>query len=359
MRAPTRLVVAITASLAACGEPSLAPSGSGGLSLELLAGSAALAALDSGQVLLRGPVDQTVSATPGQTVMIDGLPPGEYTVALRGFAGDAIDQYGTTAATVTAGQNTTASVSFASFVSTVTPLLPTTSTTFKVEFADVPSASSYEVQAARDPGFTTSVVTAMATGLSADVTAAQYGRHYVRVRAIDPYGGRGRPSTAQIIHVAGEDQVFDPASFTLFAGGNTEKAQTFTVGVTGTLTQIDMYIQFAATDILFDIRGTSGGAPIESNNAALYSETHPAARFTGAGFYSFPLGTDGIPVVAGQVLAIVMRGATTMSFQWNGRNDNSYPGGVWYYRGGSVPALTWTISNATFDCAFRTYVSPN
>lgn len=70
-------------------------------------------ALDSGRVIVTGPTSKTVSATPGQTVVIDALLPGSYTVRLEGWEGDEITHTGTTTGIqVTAGENSPADVLF-------------------------------------------------------------------------------------------------------------------------------------------------------------------------------------------------------------------------------------------------------
>lgn len=352
------LVVAV--ALAACVDSTSAPTAGGGvLSIHtLVTGSLAL---DSGQVVLTGPTNRTVKVTPGQTAVIDRLLPGTYAVVLRGFLGDGVDHYGATGVDVRAGENTSATVTFASFVPVVTALPPTlTSRSLTVAWSAVPGAVSYDVEAATDAAFTTNRVTMSASATSVDITTPTFGRYFVRVRAVDGLGVRGRSTTPQTIRLAQLDQSFEPGTFTLFAGGSTHKAQTFTVGVSGTLTQIDIYIQFASTDVFFDVRATGvGGVPLESDATTLYAETIPASRFGAAGYYSFVLGPNGIPVTNGQVLAFVMRPVTsTLSYQWNGRNDNSYTRGVWHFRNPSSGVTTWTVADPTFDLAFRTFVSP-
>jgi hypothetical protein len=249
-------------------------------------------------------------------------------------------------------------VSFASFVPVLNQLANDTTRTFTVPFGNVTNAASYEVEAATDVAFTANRVAVTSTGTSAQVTVPTYGRKFVRVRAIDPQGGRGRPAATRTIYIAQLDQAHVPASFTLFAGGNTHKSQTFTVGRSGVLTHIDIYIVFAGVDMLFDVRATAAGVPVESDATTLYAEVIPSARITSSTYYTFPLGPNGIAVTAGQVFAFVMRPNGTASFQWNGTNTNAYPGGVWRYRNPGAGVNVWTVSDANFDMAFRTFVSP-
>ena len=71
------------------------------------------------------------------------------------------------------------------------------------------------------------------------------------------------------------DQVFDPGPNPSVASGISllQKAQTFTVGLAGTLAQVDVDILrngSPAGPLLFDVRATTaGGAPIESNATTL------------------------------------------------------------------------------------------
>jgi hypothetical protein len=97
---------------------------------------------------------------------------------------------------------------------------------------------------------------------------------------------------------------------------------------------------------------------VESDATTLYAEVIPSARITSSTYYTFPLGPNGIAVTAGQVFAFVMRPNGTASFQWNGTNTNAYPGGVWRYRNPGAGVNVWTVSDANFDMAFRTFVSP-
>src|SRR5215813_15483633 len=76
------------------------------------------------------------------------------------------------------------------------------------------------------------------------------------------------------VHNAGAtpilDQSFEPPNTNLLLGmgpGNSG-AQTFTVGITGTLARVDVFVErngFA--DLHFDVRPTINGLPIEDDNS--------------------------------------------------------------------------------------------
>jgi hypothetical protein len=77
----------------------------------------------------------------------------------------------------------------------------------------------------------------------------------------------------------GLDQSFEPTSPNVFAGidPSADKAQTFTVGITGQLTRVDVYIRRldagTSDSLVFDIRETVSGVPIEDDGTTLASAT--------------------------------------------------------------------------------------
>ena len=217
----------------ACGEPlKPARSGGGGLALRIIPAAAGVATLESAYVRLRGPTDKTVKPTPGATtVTIAGLTPGTYTVALEGFSGGGVDRFGeTTGVQVTAGQNTTATLRITSFVPVVDSLPLFGRGSFTVTYSSVPDAASYEVEAATDQAFTINRVVVPGTATSTQVTESDYGTFYIRVRAIDSYQGRGRPSAFQSIVLTrvlfmirdgdGMLQMLDPGSLRIINVGS-------------------------------------------------------------------------------------------------------------------------------------------
>ena len=99
------------------------------------------------------------------------------------------------------------------------------------------------------------------------------------------------------------DQSFQP-SLTgqwIATGTSSERAlaQTFEVGVAGTLTRFEAYISDpgGALPVLWDIRPTSLGVPVQSDVASLASGTFlsSAAPRNGYAFYAIELGSSSIP----------------------------------------------------------------
>lgn len=252
MRTQLRTAAVALVSVWACVQAT-APATGGRLALLVERGDG-VAALDSGRVLVRGPTNQTVTVMPGATVSIDGLASGTYTVALEGFdSGGVARFFATTGVTVVAGQMTTVAAPparFASFVPTMMALPPSgMSTRFTVTYDSVSGAASYEVEAATDQAFSGNRVAIPAVHTSAQVTVATPGTYYVRVRAIDTYGARGRASPFQTVQLAAPPTIVvtpSSRSFSATQGGGTQVAQTVAVtnGGGGTLSGLSAAVTY-------------------------------------------------------------------------------------------------------------------
>ncbi len=163
------------------------------------------------------------------------------------------------------------------------------------------------------------------------------------------------------------DQSYDPAiDATAFIGqGNIlDWSQTFTVGLTGTLTSVDVRIfkdSSSVTDaLLFDIRTTSGGAPTEADMGAniLASVSIAASSVsTTSSLFNVDLTGFGLSVTTGDVLAIALRSDDPVSgaYRWQGTLASGYSDGSAFLRVGG----TWGNSgNTRGDLNFRTFVEP-
>ena len=167
------------------------------------------------------------------------------------------------------------------------------------------------------------------------------------------------------------DQYFDSSGMTSLISfvGRSDKAQTFTVGTTGTLVQADVEIQrwpsptqggipIPIGDLVFDIRRTTGGVPINDNTLALASIKVSADSIpTTRGWFSFDINSFDIFVTSGDILAIVLRSESNnlIDYGWFGGLDHfedTYDLGN-HYRSSS----TWTLSSGK-DVGFKTYVEP-
>ncbi len=142
-------------------------------------------------------------------------------------------------------------------------------------------------------------------------------------------------------------------------------AQTFTAGLTGTLTQVDVFIsnnQYTLTPLpplIVEIRDTVGGVP---GNTVLATATVQPAAVTAAGYFVSVTLAPGAPVVAGMQYAIVLsQTATTPALDPNRagfyawailQGGDPYPAGEPYAL--SSPR---TRLGALDDFAFRTYVT--
>ncbi len=169
------------------------------------------------------------------------------------------------------------------------------------------------------------------------------------------------------------DQEYDPAFNNRLLGvgevsglgdPDIDLAQTFTVGIAGTLTSVETLIRREApttADLLFDIRTTAGGVPTEPDAGVnvLAQLTAPAASIpTTSGFVSFDVSAFNIAVTPGEVLAIVLQSTgANPAYLWSGTSTDGYGGGATYRRFLSSDP-TWATTGAASDLAFRTFVEP-
>jgi hypothetical protein len=156
------------------------------------------------------------------------------------------------------------------------------------------------------------------------------------------------------------DQSFDPvpANQTPFLGIGLDSsgAQTFTVGITGILTEVDVFIQRNGpilSDLHLDVRPTINGIPTGNDSAALGSVTLPMpALGTRPAFVNFDFSSLEIPISRDDVLAIVLSG----NAQWFGNFGDLYPRGTSFFR--FLPNDFSLSHDGSVDVGFRTFVEP-
>ncbi len=165
-----------------------------------------------------------------------------------------------------------------------------------------------------------------------------------------------------VVHAASQlDQEFDSGTIGPIVGGGADAAQTFTVGLDGLLTEVQVRAgRIGGAPLLVDVRRTTGGAPIEDDSDTLASVTVPAAdvsvNVSGSPppFLSIDVSGFGVSVSAGQVLAIVLRQPVAGGFYALGAGiGNPYGAGDGYTR---FESPSWF--NGGYDLDFRTFVDP-
>ena len=159
-----------------------------------------------------------------------------------------------------------------------------------------------------------------------------------------------------------KDQAFEPSPPdtipTIYS--NYRWAQTFTVGLTGTLTGVDVLVaqmfnrQADALEItIFDtINGAPHvalTAPVRLSPADVPIVFHPSDF----GGYAYVNGKFSLPVTAGDVLAIVVSTGFSQYF-WAGTLAGGYPRGTLYRTTGGP----WSPEGVE-DMAFRTFMAPS
>jgi hypothetical protein len=160
------------------------------------------------------------------------------------------------------------------------------------------------------------------------------------------------------------DQSYLPGAFDSTAQigqqfGDVDWAQTFTVGVTGTLTSVDVQIAKGSTtgsDLVVDVRTTTGGVP--SSDAGILAtmsvpasavSTSPTFSLFSVDFTAFNLGVN-----TGDVLAVVLSSAATDNYLWRATSANGYSGGGAF----NFSLGSWNTSSSFGDLMFQTWVEP-
>jgi hypothetical protein len=138
-------------------------------------------------------------------------------------------------------------------------------------------------------------------------------------------------------------------------------AQTFTVGLTGTLTGVDVLVaqmfRVQPEDLEITIFDTLEGAPhlaltpsVSLPAASVPLVAHPS-NFDG---YAYLRAGFSLAVTAGDVLAIVVSTGQYSQYMWAGALAGGYPGGQLY----STTGDSWA-RHRSMDMAFRTFVAPS
>ncbi len=142
------------------------------------------------------------------------------------------------------------------------------------------------------------------------------------------------------------------------SGGFQEIAQTFTVGVSGTLSRIAAQINWpgfgSPGNAILTVYNTAGGVPNASLGTALIPTS--AIPTIGYEFQSFDLTSYGIPVHAGDVFAYGITSSIDSYVVVRSSFDHStYAGGESQYRVPNPPDA-WNSFSPSHDNGFRTYV---
>ncbi len=141
--------------------------------------------------------------------------------------------------------------------------------------------------------------------------------------------------------------------------GDRKYAQTFTPGVTGTLTKIELYAETYSTSYDYDLEvsiyPTTGGEPDLGAGALAVVVVDDAAMGTTAAWQTVNFSSPPF-LTQGTLYAIVFRTITTSSSAYYRNyvyyeNSDSYAGGQYFYYDG----VNWT-STATYDFMFRTHM---
>jgi hypothetical protein len=165
------------------------------------------------------------------------------------------------------------------------------------------------------------------------------------------------------------DQQLDPASYptadlvSAGFGGTQNLAQTFTVGITGTLSEVDVSVERFAFQpptgtLILQIRATTGGVPAADPSFLLQASVPESALplAPNYGFVSFDVSSAGLHVTQGEQLAIVLLAPNFANpVSWIGVQGNPYPAGGSFVE--QEPNFGWLPLVPTSDLGFRTFVA--
>lgn len=156
------------------------------------------------------------------------------------------------------------------------------------------------------------------------------------------------------------DQSFEPAAFdaTYSLFNEQDNAQMFTVGVTGELGIVEVFVSnFDLEPLLFDVRRTVNGLPQAADSPLLVERAGVPTSITGE-WFRFDFSADPIDVTFGDLLAIVLR-SPTGSAGWNAAVFGGYDGGKGVGRDPTESSVWAGPGRSDLgDLGFRTYVRP-
>ena len=152
------------------------------------------------------------------------------------------------------------------------------------------------------------------------------------------------------------------ASFAIH--NNQNIAQTFTVGQSGVLQQVDLMLSrwgAATGNFSLSILTTSGGVP-DGGGSTLFSQLYPVTDIVPVDdpssneFLSIDVSSANISVSPGDTLALAVTHAGNNWVQWNSVLGG-YGSGSGFVGDGDLVTSWRLINNLDYDLVFRTYVS--
>jgi hypothetical protein len=152
---------------------------------------------------------------------------------------------------------------------------------------------------------------------------------------------------------------------------NQQRAQTFTVGLTGLLTEVQVDVErfgsSTAGNLVMEIRDTnpSNGFPVTNGfrlQTSVAANVVPPAPNPDGIFTAFDVSSFGVNVNAGDHLAIVLyaQGGSGYTFGWLGAINDPYPPGSAFERViGNHDWFNESTIGQNYDNGFKTFVDPS
>lgn len=169
-----------------------------------------------------------------------------------------------------------------------------------------------------------------------------------------------------------DQELGDPSNGNRIVGNQRDLAQTFTAGLSGVITRVDVKVSIPTTapvpyDLVVDLRHTDAfGLPAASDTDVLDRRVVPASIFP---TFLDPLDFSAIeglavPVETGEELALVLRSPSSPTgvspYDWRtGAPGDPYPGGINACRGTEIALCESGWAALSGDMQFRTWVDPS
>ena len=167
--------------------------------------------------------------------------------------------------------------------------------------------------------------------------------------------------------VLDQENIFASGVFDVASGTSSEVGQTFTVGLSGTLDHIDVFMNridfgfFQSGDAVLSVYNTAGGLP--TGSALATSVVLQADILTTPSFISFDVSPSAVQVSANDILAFGITSTGSKGYGLSVATDN-YSRGDAVDRILNIPPDPWQFStvftpqgDVRSDHSFRTFVS--
>ncbi|MEJ2541743.1 MAG: SUMF1/EgtB/PvdO family nonheme iron enzyme [Gemmatimonadota bacterium] len=154
--------------------------------------------IDSAVVRMEGPTPRTFSMLEGGEVVVDGLAPGAYQVAVEGWRDESVAGFAEFAETFEAGDRQERPVTFEGVFAPEKVAATLDAGLIELEWDSVPGAMEYRIEVKATPDAAEFEFEGRTEATSLKIGPFEAGTHTVRVQAVDPFGNEGQPAAVPV-----------------------------------------------------------------------------------------------------------------------------------------------------------------